>query len=261
MTTKRTALITGASGGIGYELSKLFATEGYDLVLVARSEQKLDQLAEELHSAHAIDALVLPKDLSNPVAPQEIYDTSQSRSLTIDVLVNNAGFSNYGPFLETDLAGELDMLQVNLVALTHLTKLFLPGMVERGQGRILNIGSTASFQPTPLVAVYGASKSYVLHFTEAIAEELAGTGVTVTALCPGATRTGFQARAGVGQARLANSGLMSAEQVARIGYRALMRGRRVVVPGLYNSLMAFLVRFTPRPVVTRASYRMMMPKQ
>lgn len=261
MTTKGTALITGASSGIGYELSKLFAADGYDLVLVARNEQKLNQLAAELHSAHGVDALVLPQDLGNPATPQKIYDALQSRSLTIDALVNNAGFSNYGPFAETDLAGELNMLQVNLVALTHLTKLFLPGMVERGQGCILNIGSTASFQPTPLVTVYGASKSYVLHFSEAIAEELTGTGVTVTALCPGATRTGFQARAGVGKARLASSGLMSAEQVARIGYRALMRGKRVVVPGLYNSLMAFLVRFTPRPVVTRASHRMMMPAE
>ncbi|MCP4539574.1 MAG: SDR family oxidoreductase [Chloroflexi bacterium] len=257
--TRKTALVSGASGGIGYELSKLFAADGYDLVLVARSEQKLDKIAASLCKTYGVNAIVIPKDLSNPASPNEILASLEAQSTTIDVLVNNAGFGIHGPFAETDLVEELNMLQLNIVSLTHLTKLFLPGMIERGQGHILNVGSTGSFQPGPLMATYCASKAYVLNFSEAIAEELRGTGVSVTALCPGVTRTGFQARAHVENTPLIRSGSMSAARVAEIGYKALMRGKRVVVPGLTNWLVAFSVRLTPRSWVTRLGYKLMEP--
>lgn len=257
--TGRTALISGASGGIGYELSKLFAADGYNLVLVARSEQKLEEIAANLSKTYGVNAVALAKDLSDPASPDEVFAALETQSTTIDVLVNNAGFGVHGPFAETDLAEELSMLQLNAVSLTHLTKLFLPGMIERGWGRILNVGSTGSFQPGPLMAVYCASKAYVLNFSEAIGEELKGTGVSVTALCPGVTRTGFQTRAHTESTLLVRSGSMSAKEVAEIGYKALMRGKRVVVPGLMNWLVAFSVRFTPRSLVAHLGYKLMEP--
>jgi short-subunit dehydrogenase len=256
-TAGKTALITGASGGIGYELSKLFAADGYGLVLVARSQDKLEQVAAELSQGYGVNVVPLAVDLGDPTAPAKIHAALQAKSLRVDALVNNAGFGVHGPFAGTDWSEEWTMLQVNVVALTQLTKLLLPGMVERGWGRVLNVGSTGSFAPAPLMAVYGASKAYVLSFSEALAEELRGTGVSVTALCPGVTRTGFQARAGVGGTRYVQSGAMSAQQVAEIGYRALMRGRPVVVPGASNSALIFLARFMPRGLATRIAYRMM----
>ena len=261
MTSERekTALITGASGGIGYELGKLFAAGGYDLVLVARSEQKLNELAADFCEAHGVKATVLAKDLSDPAAPDEIFSALQAQSITVDVLVNNAGYGTYGPFAEIEPAQELNMLQLNIVALTHLTKLFLPGMIERGFGRILNVGSTGSFAPCPTMAAYCATKAYVLSLSEALSEEVRGTGVSVTALCPGVTYTGFQARANVEHARMVKSGGMSAEQVAEIGYRALMRGKSVVVPGIQNRLMAILSRITPHALVVRFSRSLMEP--
>jgi len=184
----KTALITGASGGIGYELALLFARDQYDCVLVARSRDKLDELAARLESEFRVKTLVLAKDLSNPSTVDEIYEEVTAASLKVDALVNNAGFPVYGRFVETDLQAELEMLQVNVVALTALTKLFLRGMVERGAGHVLNLASTAAFVPGPLMAVYYASKAYVLSFSEALANELKGTGVAVTALAPGPTR-------------------------------------------------------------------------
>ncbi len=258
-SNRKTALITGASGGIGLELSKLFAADGYNLVLVARSGQKLQDIAADLRKAHSVEVTVLAKDLSAASAPDEILATLQAQSILVDVLVNNAGFGVHGLFAETDLSQELNMLQLNVVTVTHLTKLLLPGMIERGFGRILNIGSTGSFQPVPLMAAYGASKAYVLLFTEALAEELRGTGVTATALCPGVTRTGFQARADVGQTLLVRIGTMSAERVAAIGYGALMRGQAVVVPGLLNKVLAFFVRLMPRALVARVARGTMEP--
>jgi len=260
MQTKgKTALITGASGGIGLELSRLFAAEGFDLVLVARNEDKLKALAADLARSCGIEVTVLAKDLSDPAGPEEIWSALQERSIQIDVLVNNAGYGTYGAFAERDLDEDMNMLQLNLVTLTHLTGLFLPGMVERGYGRILNVGSTGSFQPTPLMAVYGASKAYVLSFSEALAEELRGSGVQVTALCPGVTRTGFQARARVGRMRLVSGQAMTAQRVAEIGYRALMRGRALVVPGLVNLLMSFSSRLFPRFLVRRVAHYLALP--
>ncbi|MBN1580062.1 MAG: SDR family oxidoreductase [Anaerolineae bacterium] len=253
----RTALVTGASGGIGRELSKLFAADGYDVVLIARSESRLQTFATDLSKAYGVKAVTLSYDLGDPAAADAIWSDMKQQEITVDVLVNNAGFGLLGDFAETDWQEEQSMLNLNVVTLTVLTKRFLPGMVSRGWGRVLNVGSTASFQPVPSMAIYGATKAYVLSFSEALAQEVKGTGVSVTALCPGVTRTGFQARARVGGSRLVGMGIMSAERVARVGYRALMRGRAVIVPGLLNQVMAFSVRLMPRALIRWAGQWMM----
>jgi uncharacterized protein len=245
---KQTALITGASSGIGLDLAHLFAADGHDVVLVARSEGKLRELARELETKHNIKAQVIVADLAKPDAPQQIFVVAPA----VDILVNNAGYGLSGKFAETDLRTELDMIQVNIAALTHLTKLFLPPMLQRGRGRILNVASTASFQPGPLMAVYYATKAYVLSFSDAIGEELRGTGVTVTALCPGPTATGFQKTAELGsEALLKIMRPVSSMDVARAGYRALMRGKRVVVPGMKNKIGVQSIRITPRALATK----------
>ena len=249
---KQTALITGASGGIGYELAKLFAQDGYNLVLVARSGQKLTQIADDFKQKYGTAAKVIAKDLSIPTSPEEIFTELQQESIKIDVLVNNAGFASYGLFNEIDLTSELQMMQVNVVCLTYLTKLFLKDMVKQGSGRILNLASTAAFQPGPLMAVYYATKAYVLSFSEAIANELEGTGVTVTALCPGPTESGFQQRASMEDSKLVSGQkIMDAETVAKIGYRSLLEGKTVIIPGVKNKILAESVRFTPRKMVTK----------
>lgn len=252
-----TALITGASSGIGREFAGLLARDGYDVVLVARSELRLQALAEELRAAHAVQATVLPTDLAVPSAVDEIVAELERRGLEIEVLVNCAGFNVYGAFATTDAERELQMLQVNVVSLTRLTKLLLPGMLRRGTGRILNIGSTGSFAPGPFDAVYCASKAFVLSFTEALAEELEGTGVTATALCPGPTATEFAERAGMTGTPLFRGRVASASEVAAAGYRATMRGRRVVVPGLGNMLLTFSVRLSPRTMVASIGRKML----
>ncbi len=252
VNSPKTALVTGASSGIGYELTKLFARDRYNLVLVARSEQKLIQIADELKEKFRISVKTIAKDLSVPESPEEIFRELQQEAIKIDVLVNNAGFATYGFFTETDLNAELKMMQLNMVALTHLTKLFLKDMLEQNEGKILNIASTAAFQPGPLMAVYYATKAYVLSFSEAIANELQGSGVTVTALCPGPTESGFQARANMEQSKLVSGQrIMDAETVALIGYRGLMKNKTVVIPGLKNKLLVLTVRFTPRNIVTQ----------
>ncbi len=257
--SKRTALITGASGGIGLELSRLFARDHYDLILVARSVEKLQTLASELEQTHGVVVTVLPADLSQPSAAQEVYRQVKAKSIQVDALVNNAGFGIMGSLSTASLEDSLEMIQLNMTSLTVLTQLFLPDMINRKFGRILNVGSTGSFSPVPTMAVYGATKAYVLSFSEAIADELRGTGVTVTALCPGVTITGFQARSGVGGARMITMGSMTAKQVAEIGYKALMRGQPVIIPGLWNSLMIFGTRLAPRSLMTRISRQLMEP--
>jgi len=252
----KTALITGASGGIGYELALLFARDGFDCILVARGHEKLNALAARLESEFRVKTMVLPKDLSNPSAVDEIYEEISAASMPVDVLVNNAGFPVFGLFSETDLDTELEMLQVNVVALTQLTKLFLRGMIERRYGRILNLASTAAFEPGPLMAVYYASKAYVLSFSEALANELGGTGVTVTALAPGPTRTGFQKRGQLEDSRLVQGQIADAQSVALAGYRGLMAGKTIVIPGFTNKLIPWIVRISPRAVVTRVVRRM-----
>ena len=245
---KETALITGASSGIGLDLARLFAKDGYDVVLVARSEGKLRELAAELEREFKVKAHVVVADLAKPDAPRQLVD---ALSVDVDVLVNNAGFGVTGPFAETDLAKELEMIAVNVVALTQLTKLLLRPMVARRRGRILNVASTAAFQPGPLMAVYYATKAYVLSFSEAIADELRDSGVTVTALCPGPTETGFAAVADMSATRLFNIAKpMSSIDVARAGLEGMKRGRRVVIPGVKNKLLTQSVRVSPRRMVT-----------
>ena len=234
-TTNPTALITGASSGIGLELVHLFARDGYDLVLVARNCSKLESLATELQSEHQIQATVMVQDLADPATPHAIARQLADRSITVDVLVNNAGTQVYGEFTETDLDEQLTLVQVNMSALMALTHLLLPGMIRRGRGRILNVASTGSFAPGPLNAVYCASKAAVLSFSQAIGAELAGTGVTVTTLCPGATDTAFAARHGMHDVRIFRNA-MSPACVARIGYGAMQRGRPVAVAGFSNQL-------------------------
>ncbi|WP_458204816.1 SDR family NAD(P)-dependent oxidoreductase [Haladaptatus sp. NG-SE-30] len=253
--TSNTALVTGASSGIGRQLARLLASDGHDLVLVARSEDALVELAENLTDDYGIAATVVVKDLADPESPEEIRDALAERDITVNVLVNNAGFGLYGPFTETDAQRELDMIQVNVTALTHLTKLFLPKMVERGAGRVLNVASTAAFQPGPLMAVYYASKAYVLSFSEAVAEECDGSGVTVTALCPGPTETGFGDRADMTDSKLFQGGVMDAAAVAKAGYGGMQSGERVVVPGVQNRLLAQATRFVPRKTAARFARR------
>lgn len=252
----KTALITGASGGIGYELALLFARDGYDCVLVARSQDRLKELATRLESEYHVKTLVLAKDLARQTTVDEIYEEVTAASLTVDALVNNAGFPTFGLFWETDLNTELEMLQVNVVALTALTKLFLKDMVVRKSGCILNLASTAAFEPGPLMAAYYASKAYVLSLSEAIAEELRGTGVTVTALCPGPTRTGFQKRGALEDSRLVQGQIADAKSVALAGYRGMLAGKRIVIPGFSNKLVPWVVRLSPRSMVPRVVRRM-----
>ena len=252
MQVRETVLITGASTGIGYELAKLFAKAGDRLILVARSTDKLNRLAEEVKREHNATVKVITKDLSNPHAPWEIYSELQNEGITVDILVNNAGFGVWGFFKDTELARELEMLQLNIVSLTHLTKLFLKGMLERKRGKIMNVASTAAFQPGPLMAVYYASKAYVLSFSEAISNELKGTGVTVSCLCPGHTETEFQSTAKIGRIRIVRAGIMDAQSVAKIGYDGLMKDRSLVIAGFQNNFFAFLSKIMPRQIVIRA---------
>ncbi|HEX3628902.1 MAG TPA: SDR family oxidoreductase [Candidatus Dormibacteraeota bacterium] len=252
----RTALITGASGGIGYELANVFAENGWDCILVARRHDQLSELALRLEAEHHVKTLILAKYLARPTAVDEIYEEVTAASLTVDALVNNAGFPVFGLFAETDLQQELGLLQVNVVALTALTKLFLKGMIARRSGRIMNLASTAAFEPGPLMAVYYASKAYVLSFSEAIANELHGTGVTVTALCPGPTRTGFQQRGQMEDSRLVQGRIGDARSVALAGYRGMMAGKVLVIPGFGNKLVPWVVRLSPRSMVPRVVRRM-----
>ena len=250
MADRKTALITGASFGIGLELARIFAREGHNLVLVARSADKLRQVASELEKSHGTRSLILAADLSEPGAAAYVLDQTTRAQIAVDILVNNAGFGQYGLFAENDLEECLRQIQLNVTTLTHLTRLYLPGMIERESGRILNVASTAAFQPGPLMAVYFATKAYVLHFSEALANELAGTGVTVTCLCPGATATEFHKRAKATGMQLLRMGTMNAHTVAEDGYRALMDGKPVVISGFKNWLVAQSVRFSPRRLVT-----------
>jgi short-subunit dehydrogenase len=255
----KTALITGASSGIGYELAKCFAGDGANLVLVARDQARLNQIASELQSTFKVSAKVIAADLSRAIAPTEIHRETERASLAIDYLVNNAGFGTGGAFVETDLQTELDMMQVNMVSLVHLAKLYLPDMRSRGSGGILNVVSTAAFQPGPLMSIYYASKAFVLSFTDAIADELHGTGIIVTALCPGPTATDFQRRAHVEHIRLMKSspmGMMTASEVARIGYRGFLEGKVIVIPGLMNKLGVQSVRISPRAAVRRITRKL-----
>lgn len=249
MDTKGIALITGASGGIGLELAKLFARGGYNLALVARNHDKLKLIADELETAHNVQVKYCAKDLAVSSTPDEIFQSLKSEMMQVDVLVNNAGFGWHGEFAHMELSDALEMIQVNITALTHLTRLLLPEMIQRKRGRILNVASTAAFQPGPMMAVYYASKAYVLSYSQALSEELRGTGVTVTAFCPGPTTTGFGQRAGFTTDKIFGGILtMDAQSVAHIGYEGLMKGKSLVIPGKLNWLGTQIIRFVPRSI-------------
>jgi short-subunit dehydrogenase len=257
---RKTALITGASGGIGAELARVHAEHSGDLVVVARRREKLESLKAELEAGHGVTVHVLPKDLARPQAPQEIYDEVRALGVTVDYLVNNAGFGLRGFFHKQDWAVNEAMIQVNILALAALTRLFVPDMVARHSGRILNLGSMAGFVPGPLNAVYYASKAFVLSFSEAIANELHHTGVTVTVLCPGPTASEFTRTAQMSDVNLTRT-LASARRVAEAGYEAMLRGKTVLVPGLANKITIHgLLRLSPRRLSTRIS-RILMEKR
>jgi len=252
--TNETVLITGASSGIGLELAKCFAADGCRLVLVARNTKALQSLAAELQQTHKIETLVLTADLSLPETPARIFKELQGRGIMVDVLVNNAGFGALGAFAELPLQWQLEMLQVNIAALTELTGLFLPGMLQRRRGGILNVSSVAGFEPGPGMAIYHATKAYVLSFTEALSEETTGTNVTVTALCPGPTTTNFGNVANSQKKRrLKKIPKMSAEKVAQCGHHAFRKSRVLAIPGLCNRLLVFLVKILPRRYVRKTA--------
>jgi uncharacterized protein len=252
--TVSTALITGASGGIGYELAKLLAKDHHNLVLVARNGPRLGQIADELQRQFGIKVTTVALDLTEPDSPRSLFAQLQSDGIAVDILINNAGYGKFGEFAAIPVEDSLGQIQLNITALTYLTRLFLGPMLERRSGKIMNVASTAGFQPGPLMAVYYATKAYVISFSEALANEMAGKGVSVTCLCPGATETDFAARAGNDKTRLFKSlRPMDAKTVARVGYRGLLKGKTLVIPGLRNWLVAESVRFSPRKLVTAIS--------
>jgi short-subunit dehydrogenase len=253
---KKTALITGASAGLGLELAQLFAADKHDVVLVARRREQLEALATRLAAEHGVIATVVPADLSDPASPQRIAEELGRRNLAIEFLVNNAGFGTRGAFVERDLGRELAMVQVNITTLVHLTGLLLPAMVARHSGKILNLGSTAGFQPGPLMATYYATKAFVNSFTEALSHELRGTGVTATVVCPGATDTEFGAVAGNGVSRLFRMGAMPAAPVARFAYQAMMTGKVVAIPGFRNKLGVQIQRVSTRRITRAVAERL-----
>jgi short-subunit dehydrogenase len=247
----KTALITGASAGLGAEYAWLFARDGHDVVLVARRKDKLDALSEEIKAKHpAVQAHVLQEDLGDADAPERIAKELARRGIEIEYLVNNAGFGSNGAFAELDPKRELEMIAVNVVALTYLTRLMLPPMIARKSGRVLNIGSTAGFQPGPYMAVYYASKAFVNSFTEALSVELQGTGVAATVSCPGPTSTEFAQVAGNEKSRLfQQAAAMGAREVAEHGYHAMMRGETLAIPGFKNKMLLQSLRIAPRGIV------------
>ncbi len=252
-TPRPTALVTGASGGIGADIALLLAQRGHDLVLVARSKEKLAELAGKLEKDHGGHVTVLTADLTDAAAPENIAKFVREKEIAIDVLVNNAGLGSYGPFAEIDARTDLGLIALNVTALTHMSKLFLPPMLARNRGRILNVGSTAGFVPGPLMAVYYATKAYVLSLSVALANEVSGTGVTVTCLCPGATKTGFDTTAGTGKTRLFKSGVMESMEVSVAGVDAMLRGDVICIPGFMNRLKMSTVGLAPRTLLAKVA--------
>jgi len=253
------AVVTGASSGIGTELATQLAAAGAHLVLTARRKDRLDELAAKLHAAHSTNVEVFPADLSQPEAPDALYAFTQGKNIAVDVLINNAGFGAYGPFAEIPLRRQLEMLQVNVTAVVHLTYLYLPAMLARRRGDIMILASTAGFQAVPFISAYAATKSFDLFFAEALAEEVRPYGVHVTALCPGATSTEFQHVAG--QPDYAFRSAESPESVARVGLQALAAGKPLVISGARNRLMTVSQRLAPRRLVTAVAARMFRPPQ
>jgi len=249
-----TALITGASNGIGLELAILHASKGGNLVLVARNKYKLDELKATLQNEYKVDVYTIGKDLSVVDSAQEVYDEIKSNNIQIDYLINNAGFGDFGMFSETDWNKEAQMIHLNITTLTQFTKLYVHDMLLRGSGKIMNVASTAAFQPGPTMAVYCATKAYVLSFTEAISNEIVGSGITATVLCPGATESGFQTAAAMEKSELFNGKkIPTSKSVAAYGYAAMLNGKTIAIHGILNNIMSRAVGFLPRALVLKTS--------
>lgn len=251
------ALITGASGGIGFELARCCAADGHSVVLAARSGARLEEVAREIRREFGVEAMPVATDLTDPDAPERLHALIVGQGLHVDLLINNAGFGSWGPFAATDPDEIHGMVVLNVEALTRLIRLELPGMLERRRGRILNVASTAAFQGVPAMAVYAATKAYVLSLTDALAEELHSTTITVSALCPGGTSTGFMARANMETSAFVDARFMTARRVAEMGYAGMLGGRRLIIPGWKNRVGALLTRFVPRQFAARIAGWMM----
>lgn len=257
---KKTALITGASSGLGLSLAKLFAKDGCDLVITARNEEKLAKIKNEIESTYGTEVSVFSADLSTADAAEKIYNFTSEKGIFVDILVNNAGFGDFGEFFDCDMQKQTDMINVNITSLTKLCRLYVEPMVKNGKGKILNMASIAAFQAGPLMSVYYATKAYVLSLSEALSAELKGTGVTVTAVCPGPTKTGFESAADLG-----NSGLFknlknaTADEVALYGYKSLNKGKVIAIHGVGNRLTVFASKLAPRALVRRAVYSIQKP--
>ena len=256
---KTRALITGGSVGIGAALADVFAGQGHDLILVSRTREKLEARGRAIHDKFAVDVVCLPEDLTDPQGARRLHEAVKGRGLHVDYLVNNAGVGLYGKFATTDLYAELKMIQLNVTSLVSLTKRFLPHMIERRSGRILNVASTAAFVPGPWMSVYYATKAFVLSFSQAIDYELKVNGITVTTLCPGPTESEFKVRAGSQRSRLFEAFVMDAPRVARVGYDAMMKGKPVAVPGLRNKMIPIAARLIPRPIIAELSHKAARP--
>jgi len=256
----KTALITGASSGIGYDMSSVLAGNGYNVVLVARNKEKLEALANQAREMFGVSARVIVKDLARPNSAEEIFRELERQEIEVDILINNAGYGLLGNFAYTSKEVELEMIEVNIAAVAHLTKLFLPPMIRRRRGRILNIASVAGFRPGPLMTNYSATKAYVVSFSVGLAEEVRESGVTVSVLCPGPTLTGFQDRAGINDNSLVKLMSVDSRVVARSGYEGLMAGKTVIVPGFFNKMIVFLSRITPLSLSARSLKKYYEPK-
>jgi short-subunit dehydrogenase len=255
------ALITGGSVGIGAALAEVFAAHGHELILVSRNRDKLEARGSDIQRTFGIPVTCIAEDLTDPAGPQRLHRAVSDRKLDVQYLVNNAGVGLYGKFATTNLEAELKMIQLNVTSVVDLTKRFLPSMIERRNGRILNVASMAAFVPGPWMSVYYATKAFLLSFSEAIDYELKPHGVTVTTLCPGPTKSEFKVRAGSQRSRLFESYVMDAPRVARVGYDAMMKGKPVAIPGLCNKLIPLSLRIAPRSTVAAISHRMARPTE
>jgi len=244
------SLVTGASSGIGLEISRLLAKDKNNLILVSRNEDELLKLKKGLEDSYKVQVHIISKDLADHNSALDIYNEISSLGFVVENLINNAGFGSFGRFNEIDTLIDISMIDVNIRALTYLTKLFLPDMIKNKKGKILNIASTAAFFPGPYMTVYYATKAFVLSLSEALASELAGTGVTVSVLCPGPTKTAFQSKAKMKKSEFVKFGVMEASTVALYGYRGMLKGKKVIVPGILNKFLINIIRFLPRSIVT-----------
>jgi uncharacterized protein len=254
-------LITGTTCGIGYALAEIFAKNKFDIVLVSRNEEKLKKQKEYLSKNYSIKVHAFTKELSEVSAAEEIFKFTKNNNLQIDILINNAGFNESGTFYETDIVKEINMINVHVLTLTHLTKLFLYEMIKNKSGKILNLASTGAFAPCPLDAVYCATKAYVYNFSKAVNSELKGSGVSVSAVCPGATKTEFAGKADMENTMLFKNFVMPPEKVAETAYKKLMSNKAEIIPGLYNKVLVIFMRLTPYFILNKLSILLLKKRQ